>query len=509
MTEHDEYSSKGDRIARQNGSVTSVLSRAANIRVLAILSLLILSGTSVLLFDDILPGTPYVEPVPGPEPFAGWRSCKNASYIIIAADPKRTENDNVECGIQAGEELFIIVTIYDRFDEVCTDAGYDVVLYPASYMTDRSYPEPWKSLGNTTIRLPVENGTAGNPDDLPIIFHRGDIAQIHACLFDDPTISSSLSLRIIPAGLSCLESEPEEAVLGPGESLRFSVTGKDMYGNPVPMNRTVWWSDGNISKNGQTTMCGDGTFTSMEAPPLKGVRGHIHAELYSNAGERMEIHIPVSVECRWDIWIIEDEVEPSHVLIGQNLSLSIPVHYDIPGYLVPDDNIDLDITISISNETGSEIVTLLTDTMTIDGFSTRSKGVKTFQADVPSPAFMEYLRYTGRERHGAYKNFNYMKVEITEKGEGDVFVEISNRSENDVVITELYAIVPPPIPNPSFSPSILSVLIALAIVSLFGIKRGDRSFLFQRPLRPTKGLLGRVRATLPVRLRSLRETRSR
>ena len=181
------------------------------------------------------------------------------------------------------------------------------------------------------------------------------------------------------------------------------------------------------------------------------------------------------------VWLVEEEIEPGGILLGQPLSVKACIHYDIPVEVFPDDVLETEIHISIVNETGTEVSVVMERSVMIEGLQNRSNGVKIFRVTIPHEAIRDHIQFNSRKTPDLERAPNYMMVEVSINSKGGHNHSFENGSVNDHVISELYAVVLPSGCRgcPSFSPSIFSLLVGLAIVSLCGIS--PRSIFKFRP----------------------------
>ncbi|MDP7265492.1 MAG: hypothetical protein QGH39_08020 [Candidatus Thermoplasmatota archaeon] len=224
------------------------------------------------------------------------RSTTNVSYMEIQLDWEEMGWSDPDGEYHAGEYLYLIITTYHNNGSICQDENISVSITSSAYgwMTNWT---GWRPQDPYVLEL--KDGIARIPEFVKY-YKAGDV-EINASLDQDPDIKAILDLKVNPAELVSVVSDPEICEVRVGSVVNINISGFDKFGNPVEILNEKWWVDGNINADGSQEMSEPGIFNSIEYFPGITRNGSIHVTASGTMGASVQLDIPVSVENIYDI----------------------------------------------------------------------------------------------------------------------------------------------------------------------------------------------------------------
>jgi len=430
----------------------------------------------------------------------------------------------------AGDEFYLTVQGLDKLFYPSESSDAQILVTHDSFAAGELEPEPWKSEGDVYLDMVDGFATNWNDDEMlrmPFIFYKAETVELTFRVRTNLGINNSeykFPILVNPTTVKYLESTPEGSVDEPvtvmtSEEQDFVMYAYDEYGNEIPgvLRDLDWDVDSGIdpvdgmwdmnSQENRNTFKGIEYFAPEDFEGLIGEvadgylrdddgnilysykDGMIHATVTGPIEppiggpcprEGTEVlDIPIRVLNDYDVWLDEDEVWPSQVLANEQLELTANIHYKIPADELVGDLLEIKIKFSLVelDENGQEksvLFDLHQENIRLLNLYLEPEGIYPFHHTVPAEFFRDYVDYVKKGMKDGDKKPNYIKVEIEDVAGGSDMKIFEKSLENDIVIVELFVVVPTPAKSPSFAPSIALVgiaLLGLAVGSTFFSRR--------------------------------------
>jgi len=411
------------------------------------------------------------------------------TFLDVQLDWEAMGWDTPQDGYYAGEELYLSVQGRDRFGNPSETYSKPLIVTHDSTARDELEPEPWQSEAGDVVLQMVDGRVESYPDS-PLQFFKAGPVTIRIQSKVNLAIEGTVSIVVKPTYVDALTSKPAGADESPvqvkvGETQNFEVSAVDEYGNQVEIVDEEWTADGTINRIGsgdELELPGqfnaieyfgpgdaDGVLRDREGKlTYSYVDGQVHVTATGPRGHSETLDIPVRVLNDRDLWLEGSEMEPTSIIIGEELILQAPIHYDIPQEAVGSNLFEIEIHFSLVDSNGVELQTLLEKSVRIEDLNEKEDGVYVFRDSVPHESFRDNMKYIRRNTPDDEKMPNYMKVEILDALGGAEMSQFEKGDENNEVTVQLFGVIPETASTPSFAPSVFLMglaLLGLAIVS--------------------------------------------
>ena len=341
----------------------------------------------------------------------------------------------------AGEPLYVKVRGMDEQDKPSDVYNAPIIVTHDAPGDDEYEPQPWQDeVGD--VALTLENGVTTNYPDDPLKFFQAGKINIYFRSKMNHTIGGNLSLEVRPTYLVELVSDPagtesDPVLVWAGQSRLFTIRGFDEYGNEVTLAGENWSVDENVNTiGGGTNMTIPGDYRAVEYIAGESREGGVHVNAIGPRSHIVYLHIPVLVGNDKDVWISAEEIEPDQMLAGNELTLQVPINYNIPHEAIGRDTYEMTIRFTLTDDAGYEIAVLYENNVLLTGLNSQSYGVEIFTTTIPWEAFGEYVKVSG----AGNKIANHIRAEIADALGGPDMRDFERNAENNVAVTDLYVV---------------------------------------------------------------------
>jgi len=362
--------------------------------------------------------------------------------------------DDANGTYHAGDPLYLKVRGRDRFGNPSEYYTKPLVVTHDSIAMDELEPEPWQSQAGDVI-LQMTHGVAKNYPDNPLRFFKAGPVTLTILSKVDFSVNGTFTFVVNASYISRLVSEPGGADDDPvdvkvGQEQYFGLIAEDEYGNEVTPVHANWSADDSINTiGGGTIMDVPGLFRAIEyfgpedadgvlrdgrdKVTYSYIEGSVHVTATGPRGQSIDLDIPVRVLNDHDVWIDKKDIEPSQVLAGNELSMKVPIHYDIPPEAIGSDTYEMEIRSTFIDDTGNEIVMLFEKTVLLSGLNSQPNGIEIFTTTVPWEVFGEYVSLS-KDRDTVV---NHIRTEISDALGGPRLADFERSAENNIAVSTL------------------------------------------------------------------------
>ncbi len=399
-------------------------------------------------------------------------------------------DESPENGYHAGNDLYIELFATDEWSN---PAGYTAPLIVANDrpITGVNDPEPWAGLDEDFIIQMVDGYATNWPDDPIKIFKTADQVTLDIKSKLDFDINSVLLFPVRPNELAKVDITPfgddDKPVEVPsGGTQAFDITCYDAYDNLIGndlLNSVSWNADEGINLIGMgTDMNDNGVFEAIEYFGGESREGTVTVTVTDLRDGVIDTELPetnsVRVLNNYGVWLVEDEIWPNHILVGQDLDLKANIHYNTPGGDLTD-LLTVEILFTLVDSEGVE-TEIHQKNVQLRNLIEEPAGVHTYQTTLPPEFFSAYLDHVRKGMPENEKKPNYLRVEILSvPGMGVQIEEYDRTVDDNTKEVELWRVAAVPATSPSFAPSVMVIglaLLGLAVGSTFFSGRKKKRF---------------------------------
>ncbi len=421
--------------------------------------------------------------------------------LTVQAGPvARLLVSTIEPTIYAGKSFNLTVQAVDAGGHNNITEDTSIIITHNCDATGDLEPSPWV-VTTGILRFEMFDGVYNGGDN--IYFNKTGTYTITVKSSKNHAVMGTHTFVVHPGDLNYLVPQPNPADLDaqfvsdgryliPVSGFKdFQVVGYDAFGNLIPDLEQAdieWGVTNNIGEMDDTTFLARDYFnldeaTDIEEDEYSYMDGDIvvTADLY---GIQVELNIPIRVYNRLNVWLIEEEIQPTEILLDHPLELNIPVHYLTPiDSFSPTLELQVRVTIFNSVDTNGEPIDdgrlIFTSgapntTFRLVDLNMENEGVQVYSFTIPYEAIVQALDFD--EQNVDTKN--WMQVELVDIPGGRDMYDFQWNADDDWTRTELHAVSAPPASEvPSFAPAMAVMILALlggAVIASLYSQRGSK-----------------------------------